>query len=730
MPFDQALRFASIWLASTSFIALALGAGLPEWLAALTGAGLIVALLRNRGGRSVERLATFTPISTTGWNILVIIGFLGFWVDMLWVSGELLPAGVRFLMILMTIKLFNLKLRRDYLHLYAISLVAILASGSLTTDLWYLPIFLLYLLAGVWTLLLFQLTKHSEGTPLPTVAVTMRAQLPASANQVTPQLFWLANGLALATFGLTLVIFFTIPRVSAGFYQKGFVENIRTSGFSETVNLGEIGPIKRDPSVVMRVELPDGSRHEGDRLYLRGVAFDQYDGKAWTNRLNYRRSLNEDVAGTFVLRGNRSPAPSHFGETIRQNILLEPLDTLVLFAAPFIERVSGKLSSVQSDLTGSAYLPFPNSSRIEYTAISRSNPVLPADLGLEPSLYPESFARHFLQIPTQSERIGVLAHEITHTQRTTYDKANAIHSFLAHNFRYSLDAPLTEHDRPLEEFLFIRKTGYCEHYATAMVVMLRTIGIPARLVTGFLAAEWNEYGNYYLVRQQDAHAWVEVHLPNSGWITMDPTPPSADSVGSESPAWRALGRLMDSIRLHWSRFFVQYSSADQLAVVRELKAGGTSARNKAFDSMSALFGPFTAMIGEIAKYALKATLQSWAEVLGPVLIGLAVLFWLGFKRPWTKGTASKKTTQDEQLIAQLYGRMISHLTRKGILKPTAMPPFEFVRLTQNRWSDAGSAVDSITELYCRTRFGHIPLTREELRRAEDHLRHLMALDKP
>ncbi|HEU5407155.1 MAG TPA: DUF3488 and transglutaminase-like domain-containing protein, partial [Nitrospira sp.] len=710
MPFDQALRFASIWLASTSFIGLTLGAGLPEWLAALTGAALIVALLANRGGKAVERLATVTPISTSGWNLLVIVGFLGFWVDMLWVSGELLPAGVHFLMVLMIIKLFNLKLRRDYLHLYAISLVAILASGSLTTDLWYLPIFLLYLLAGVWTLLLFQLTKHSEETRMLSMSVTRRPQLPASLGHVTSQLFWLANGLALATFGLTLVIFFTIPRVSAGFYQKGFGENIRTSGFSETVNLGAIGPIKRDPSVVMRVELPDSSRNEASRFYLRGVAFDQYDGKSWTNRLNYRRAVSEDTTGTFVLRGSRSHTPPLLGETVRQNILLEPLDTPVLFAAPFIERVSGKFPNIQSDLTGSVYLPSPSSSRIEYSVLSRSNPVLPADLGSEPSLYPESFTRHFLQIPGQSERIAALAREITHTQRTTYDKANAIQSFLTHNFHYSLDAPLTGKGQPLEEFLFTRKTGYCEHYATAMVMMLRTIGIPARLVTGFLTTEWNEYGNYYLVRQQDAHAWVEIHLPNSGWITMDPTPPSIERVGSGSSTWHVLGRMMDIIRLQWSRFFVQYSASDQLAVVRELRAGGTSARNKALDSMSALFSPVMTMLSGITEYASQGTIWPLVQVLGPALIGLAVLLWLRIKRPWAKGMACKKTTRDEQLIVQLYGRMINHLARRGISKLTAMPPLEFVRLTQERWRDAGSAVASITNLYCRTRFGQISLT--------------------
>ncbi len=729
MPFDQALRFTSIWLAATSFIGLTLGAGLPEWLTVLTGAALIVALLRNAGRKSVERLAGSMPISTIGWNLLVMLGFLGFWVDMLWVSGDLLPAGIHFLMILMIIKLFTLKLRRDYVHLYAISLVAILASGSLTTELWYLPIFLLYLFAGVWTLLLFQLTKHSEGTQILTMPVVVPPQPSESVDQVTPQLFWLANGLALATFGLTVVIFFTIPRISAGFYQKGFGENIRTSGFSETVNLGEIGPIKRDPSVVMRVELPDGAPHEVGRFYVRGVAFDQYDGKTWTNRLNYRRNISEDAIGTFVLRRSRLPAPPALGETIRQNILLEPLDTPVLFAAPFAEQVSGTFPSLQSDLIGSVYLPFPSSSRIEYSVRSRSNPVLSTDLDSEPILYPESFIRHFLQIPAQSDRIATLAADVTHTQRTTYEKANAILSFLTHNFRYSLDAPLTGQDQPLEEFLFTRKTGYCEHYATAMVMMLRAIGVPARLVTGFLATEWNEYGNYYVVRQQDAHAWVEVHLPHSGWITMDPTPSSIESVGGGFPAWHALGRMMDTLRLQWGRFFVQYSAADQLTVVRELKAGSTSARNKALDSMSTLFSPLLAMLSGVTEYASKWTMRAWAEVLGLALLSLVVLLWLVIKQPWGQGIISKKTTHNEQFIVQLYGQMTTQLARKGISRRTTMPPLEFVRFTQERWSDAGSAVAFITALYCRARFGQIPPTREELSLAEGHLRNLTTLSK-
>ena len=146
--------------------------------------------------------------------------------------------------------------------------------------------------------------------------------------------------------------------------------------------------------------------------------------------------------------------------------------------------------------------------------------------------------------------------------------------------------------------------------------------------------------------------------------------------------------------------------------------------------MSALFSPFMAMLGGITEYASKETMLSLAEVFGPALIGLAVLFRLGIKRFWAKRMASKQMTRDQQIIVQLYRRMISHLARKGIFKLAAMPPLEFVRITQERWSNASSSVASITELYCRTRFGQIPPTREELTLAEDHLRYLMALDKP
>ena len=117
------------------------------------------------------------------------------------------------------------------------------------------------------------------------------------------------------------------------------------------------------------------------------------------------------------------------------------------------------------------------------------------------------------------------------------------------------------------------------------------------------------------------------------------------------------------------------------------------------------------------------------EVLAISLIGLAVL-WLGIKRPWVEDQSAKRPPRDEQVIVQLYGRMVQHFAGEGIANRPPQDPSIGSRIAQAKWSDANSAVASITELYCRARFGQTPPTSDELTIAEDHLRRLMALNKP
>ena len=728
MPFNQALRLSSVLLAAAAFIGLALGTNLPEWLLLLTGVSLIVTLLRALDVDRLRHVLARIRLSTTAWNVLTVMAFAGFWVDLAWISADLLAAGVHFLMILMVVKLFNLEQRRDYLHLYAISLMAILGSAASTTDLWYLPVFLAYLLMGVWTLLLYQLTKEADpGHNMPSLSEGV-AITPKGRQQVTSELFWLANGLAVGALCLTVLIFFTIPRVSAGFGQKGSGEGLRTSGFSETVDLGMIGPIKRDPGIVMRVELPDRTGLQSDRFYLRGMAYDRYDGKSWTTRLSHRRALAESPAGTFTVRHVSSRSPRPLGQLIRQTILLEALDTAVLFAAPYPESVSGQFLAIQSDPTGAIYLPFPTSSRIEYTVHSRPATVVPADLQFQPTLYTEVFSQHFLQLPESSERVEALAREITGSKTSAYEKAQAIEAYLSRNYRYSLDISPGKQTRPLEEFLFERKTGYCEHYATAMVVLLRNVGVPARLVTGFLATEWNEYGNYYLVRQRDAHAWVEVHLPNSGWVTMDPTPAVSEPVGDSQ--WFAASRVIDTLRLRWNRFFVQYNAADQLAVVRGLKEGTTVVRDRAWSSVSSVFAPVGDLAGQLLSRVAEGNVRLMVGFLSFVVLGLGLAIWLVQRKPWSRWRSSNTRHGHDAIISQIYRNLLRQIARYGIVKAEHATPREFLLIVGNQWAAAAESVSTITDLYCRGRFGKAILTQQEIDLAYHSLRQLALLDPP
>ncbi|MBX9658992.1 MAG: DUF3488 and transglutaminase-like domain-containing protein [Nitrospiraceae bacterium] len=728
MPFNQALRLSSVLLAAAAFIGLALGTNLPEWLLLLTGVSLIVTLLRALDVDRLRHVLARIRLSTTAWNVLTVMAFAGFWVDLAWISADLLAAGVHFLMILMVVKLFNLEQRRDYLHLYAISLMAILGSAASTTDLWYLPVFLAYLLMGVWTLLLYQLTKEADpGHNMPSLSEGV-AITPKGRQQVTSELFWLANGLAVGALCLTVLIFFTIPRVSAGFGQKGSGEGLRTSGFSETVDLGMIGPIKRDPGIVMRVELPDRTGLQSDRFYLRGMAYDRYDGKSWTTRLSHRRALAESPAGTFTVRHVSSRSPRPLGQLIRQTILLEALDTAVLFAAPYPESVSGQFLAIQSDPTGAIYLPFPTSSRIEYTVHSRPATVVPADLQFQPALYTEVFSQHFLQLPESSERVEALAREITGSKTSAYEKAQAIEAYLSRNYRYSLDISPGKQTRPLEAFLFERKTGYCEHYATAMVVLLRNVGVPARLVTGFLATEWNEYGNYYLVRQRDAHAWVEVHLPNSGWVTMDPTPAVSEPVGDSQ--WFAASRVIDTLRLRWNRFFVQYNAADQLAVVRGLKEGTTVVRDRAWSSVSSVFAPVGDLAGQLLSRVAEGNVRLMVGFLSFVVLGLGLAIWLVQRKPWSRWMSSNTRHGHDAVISQIYRNVLKQIAHYGIVKAEHTTPREFSLVVRNQWAAAAESVSMITELYCRGRFGKAILTQQEIDLAYHSLRQLALLDPP
>ncbi|WP_455388491.1 transglutaminase TgpA family protein [Petrachloros mirabilis] len=725
MPFEQAFRLSSILLAATAFAGLLFARSVPAWMAVLTTTILLLILFQVLGFPYARRITDSLSGSSTMWNVLLIGAFLLFLLDVTAISRELLPAGIHFLVILLNIRLFTLHQRSDYHHLYAISLMAILASAALTTDAWYILVFLGYLLTVVWSLLLYHLTKEAPSRPL--TSVDEPAWHALSPARITGRFFWMTNGIAVITFALTLVIFFLLPRISAGLLQKSRGEGLKTTGFSERVDLGMIGAVKEDPQIVMRVELPNHPAAGKDRLYLRGAAYDRYNGRSWNTTSRRRRNLGLVTDGTFAVRSSGSRTPASLSEPLRQDILLEALDTSVLFAAPFAEYVSGEFPAVQADSMTGLHLPFPVSSRIRYSVISREHQILTDEQVTHDLDYSSSVRNQYLQLPELSHQVTELAQRVTTAAPTPYEKTVAIQQHLINGYRYSLDTGTEVSNRPIEDFLFTRKTGYCEHYATAMVLMLRTLGIPARLVTGFLATEWNDFGQYYTVRQRDAHAWVEVYYPNSGWITMDPTPSSGTA--PIPSGWDMLQRVGESFRLQWDRLFIRYSARDQLAVVYSLRDSSGSARDLLHLWVTALKTLASQAAGQLSAHAQAAN----PLVLGllTILLGTGVaLVLIVIKRAWWDALPSHRPIiRKQQHIGQLYRKMLHVMARQGMIKHPASTPMEFLQRVRTEWSEAESIVAEFTALYCRGRFSGSVLTHEEIVLAAKQIQSLQQLNR-
>jgi transglutaminase-like putative cysteine protease len=714
---DAAFRLSSILLAAIGFTGLALTGELPAGLALAGAAALIFGLVHALGygpGWSLFRLSQQT------WTGLMLAAFFFMFADLFWISGDMLPAGIHFLVVLMAQKLFTLRERKDFLHLYAISLMELLGAAALTLELWYAAVFAAYLLTAIWTLLLYHLRSEAEEAAVAVLAASQAGQ----PGTITSRFFWSTNGIAAGALGLTLLIFIVTPRIGAGFFEKNRGELIRLSGFSEKVDLGMVGSVKLDNTVVMRVEFPDYKGPLTERAYFRGASYDVYDGRSWSNTLHDRQPLARSQEGEFVVAAGRL---SKAEGALRQDILVEALDTPVLFGVPFVVSVKGAFSAVLADGMGDVSLLYVPATRFQYSVRSAPTRLSPDDRGRVLADYQEPIRRQFLQLPPLSRRVSDLARQIVQATASPHERVAAVERYLKQNYQYSLDLGTAPTVNPVEDFLFVRRTGYCDHYATAMVVLLRTLGIPSRLATGFAQGEWNDVGNYYTVRQRDAHAWVEVYFPHSGWVTFDPTPNIP--LALPHPLVMQAGKVLDSIRLKWDRFVIRYSFRDQVAMAQGVREQGEAVRTGVATRVTALLRWSAELRASIAYLR-----QSYGGPLAGMLLALCglaglVLAWRFRHGNWRESRRTGGPTTQQLAASRLYNRMLQLLRARGLTKASGTTPLEFAQRIAREWAVAGQFVTPLTELYCRVRFGQSPLSPDDLARAQAWLASLRAVSR-
>jgi transglutaminase-like putative cysteine protease len=297
----------------------------------------------------------------------------------------------------------------------------------------------------------------------------------------------------------------------------------------------------------MRVRLPDG-RLPAERepfLRWRGVTLDRFDGRVWT--ATPRRQMVLRAADGIPVGLGRMDRRVPM---VTQEVFLEPIGTDTIFALSPPVRITVD-GTVRVDDTGSLSVPAARA-RLTYRAESALGARVVERLG------PVARAR-YLQLPPLPPRIPELARRVTAGAATPAQQAERLTVWLSRALRYSLDLERRTTLEPLEEFLFERRAGNCEYFAAALAVMLRTLGVPARVVNGFQRGEWNPYGEYWVVRMRDAHSWVEANI-DATWVTLDPSPRGAAPTAPIS----TLSLYIDGLRMRWYRYVVGWSRQDQL----------------------------------------------------------------------------------------------------------------------------------------------------------------------
>lgn len=678
-----ALRLVTYLLVGTGVAAL-YGAGLIGPLgAALVG----LAILVGWGHEAAREREAVRPALGMG---LVGAAAVAMVVDLFYLAYSLLDGMVHLLLFLILLRLFMRRGLKDLRDAGLLSFFMLVAAASVSFSVGFLFVFVIFLALGTWMLMLNHVVTELEQAGRRGVAGTATRRVFFRGPLTRVSLV-----AAAITFSLAGCLFFVIPRVGQAALPLRAQIGRMVTGFSDRVELGSFGEIENDHTVVMRVYLPE----EGvdptalPELRWRGVAFDRFDGRTWSAANTPRRFLRQSGAGDFGVG-----LPRAAGAPVRQEIYLEPIGSDAIFAAPRALRVEMRAPVlVVDDMDGlsvanaTARLHYVVESEVEAPGWSRR-----VEPGRKTPGLSATERERYLQLPALSPDIPRLARAVTAGAPDPETAARRIRDHLSDHYRYTLALKRQSARPPLEEFLFVRRSGNCEYFAAAMAVMLRSVGIPSRVVAGFQRGEWNPYGRYFMVRLSDAHSWVEVYIEGRGWLAFDPSP--RGEVASEA-APGPLSLYLDAARMHWYRYVISWSLRDQVQLAQ-------SVHRQASDFRVGFSWPRGWRVGP----ALPA-----AGGLAVVL----VLGWLASRRgPARRGTGGAPA------VPPFYARALRFLARRGLAPGAAETARQFASRVSAAAPERAEAFARLTRHYERARFGAISLTEAEW---QDVTRSLAAL---
>ncbi len=655
--------------------ALALVAPLPlpwnallEWpfLAAYTIAILLF----------LRRAQTDPPGWLPNWAMnLLGLAYLPFlFLDLRWVyRGQLVRPLMHLVLYVLVVKLFALQRERDKWHAVIGIFFLFLAAMGTSVHPTILAYLVVFLALSVYTLARFAYFHVLGG-------FGKRDHEPARL----PLRGFVAASTAL-TVGAAIPLFVSLPRTRTPYILgrgTGTGTEISAAGFSDEMSLEVASSVRDNRAVALRLQYADDAP-PGSEVRLKAVTYDAFEGAGWRRapRRDLMRSRGEGGALFRI-----APTPFAGQVTIwRQRLASSALPLPTNAAALDIRR-----HLLQIDEGGGVSAADEPLEVLEYRALLAPGV---SESALAPEVSADPGAT--LALPEGSAQIAALA-DATAGEGTVAERAERLERHLIENYVYTLDFVGRSGEQPLDEFLFHRKSGHCELFASAMVLLLRAEGIPSRVVTGFLGGEFNPLEGYFIVRQSNAHAWVEAYLgPGAGWRTFDPTPPSGRPVTMPA-TWRLLmTQAYDYMMFRWDRYVLTYGFYDQIQAFLGL-------RNVWVRLLRALRQPALAPAatpppaGEepVAAPPPGPVESEWSWVAAA---GLAVLVAAALVLLWRRRAPLTAT--------RAYGVLRRRLAQRGLAAGAATAPLALRDGAARRFPAAAGDVDAVIGLYLRESFG-------------------------
>lgn len=626
----------------------------------------------------------------------------------------------RLILILAIIKLLQKKSDRDWVFIYIISFFQILlAAGTGVSPLFILGL-LIYLLLAFISIILFEIRKSSKLL----LEKNEKAKPQSLDNFSSKHLVRLpiTSFVILVLISIFAVpLFFSFPRVGGANFGGSLGDLTGLTGFSDSVRLGEIGKLQQTDEIVMRVRLEKSDEVGIKSFRWRGVALDSFDNQTWRkSNAQYLEPYTKNERDFFQFDSVRDTK-----RLVTQTVYLEAIDTPVLFTLSRPIALQGNFKLVSRDAEGSLSTLRPNWGRTSYKVISDTDLPNEQILRQDNLIHPKSFQR-YLQLPEKIDyRITELASQIIENSSATnrYDQAKAIENYLQNNLGYTLDLKASG-DEPLSDFLFNVKEGHCEYFASALAIMLRTQGIASRVVNGFQSGEYNETAEVYVVRQKDAHSWVEVYFPKENvWVPFDATPSAGQFSYSTSPSLMTrISKTIEALETFWIQYVVSYDNQEQRSLFLSIRK-----------SLSELKDQFSVWI----ETTQESLFEWWKDVRGEkgftesikaigfglgylllVISGVLLTIWLLRKlinlAVW-QNIRLYFSRKKETSIVEFYQRMQKVLEKQGLVRQSYQTPLEFAFAL-----NMPKAV-LITEKYNQVRFGEKELSKREAEEIENWL---------